>query len=33
MEWAAILLFGLPIWLALAVWIWKKIFKIRSIFD
>lgn len=31
--WAAILLFGFPVWLAIVIWIWRKVFKIRSIWD
>ena len=33
MEWAGILLFGLPLWLAIVIWIWKKVFKIKTIWD
>lgn len=31
--WAGVLLIGLPLWLAIVLWIWKKVFKIRSIWD
>lgn len=36
MDWEVIagaILFGFPIWLAIIIWIWKKVFKIRSIWD
>lgn len=31
--WAGILLFGFPLWLAIVLWIWRKVFKFRSIWD
>lgn len=30
---AGILLFGLPLWLAIIIWVWRKVFKIRSLWD
>lgn len=30
---AGIILFGLPIWAALIIWILRKVFKIHTIWD
>jgi len=31
--WAAILLFGFPVWLAIILWILIKVFKIKTIWN